>query len=287
MQISPMDAEVLARYEFFNQVPAHGLVDDEGSPYLTRIKPQEVAPYVIVMVRDALCGYDVSPVAEISQHLSSVRRVGNSGMFETITGNYKGVSISVIVGGSGGPELELALMDFIEHTPAHTFVRVGGSGGMSQLVSPGDIVITHGCVRDEGLTEAYVPRSFPACADIDVVLAMRKAAQALGVSYHVGITRSTDSDFVQSGRPAAGGFLPVQQLDTLRMWSRSGVLNGDRETAALLVLCSLYGKRAGSVCSVADNIVSGQSFVLGGGHTEAIEVALNGIVILAEEDREN
>lgn len=286
MKSHPWDKNFLETYEFKENVPVHGLVDAEGLPVLTGIHGERVARYVLVMVRDPLCGYQEGALADAARKLEDVEVVGNSGMFETITGTYRSARLSIIVGGSGGPEAELALMDLFEHSEADTFIRVGGSGGVGFGVKPGDIVITHGCVRDEGLTAAYVPQSYPAVANIDVVTALQNAAVETGVRYHIGLTRSTDSDFVQFGRPAAGGFLPQHQRTALKQWARAGVLNGDRETAAILVLSSLYGKRAGSICSVADNVVTGDKFELGSGHVAAIDVALEGVAKLHDLDNQ-
>lgn len=64
-----------------------------------------------------------------------------------------------------------------------------------------------------------------------------------------------------------------------------GVLNTDREAAAIVTPATLFGKRGGSVCSVADNIATGEKFKAGAGHAAATEVALEGVAILAGMDR--
>lgn len=283
MEISEYDQRVLDGYRYADNVPANGLTID-GQPALTRIDPSKVARYVLMMVRDPLCAYDQDATADIAKYLDDVEVTGASGMFTTITGSYRGVPVTVVSGGSGGPEAELALMDFFEHTDADTYIRVGGSGGMHESVRPGDLVIAKAAVRSEGLTQAYAPLAYPAVADAGVVSAMTEAARRLDVPYHVGLTRSTDSDFVSSGRPAAGGFLPMSATTVLDQWRRLGVLNGDRETAAIITLASIYGHRGGSVCSVADNIVTGEKFLAGAGHASAIEVSLEGLVELHRID---
>lgn len=283
MEIREFDKHVLSSYRYTQNVPHHGL-RHRGLPALTAIRPNSIARYVLLTVRDPLCDYDTDPTSIIAERLTDVTVAGRTQMFLTITGKYEGVPVTVISGGSGGPEAELAMMDLLEHSQADTFIRVGGSGGMHWSVTPGDIVISTGIVRDEGLTQAYVPPTYPAICDRNVVNALEKAASRAGIRYHCGITRSTDSDFVQSGRPAAGGFLPIHQLQTVDSWARAGVLNGDRESAAIVVLGNLYGKRTGAVCSVADNIVTGEKFEAGKGHHHAIELALRGITILNEYD---
>lgn len=279
------NSDVLDRYAYGRNVPADGLKID-GRPALTQIDPSRVGRYVLLLVRDPLCAYDDDPAAQVAARLDDVELVGRSGMFTTYSGAYQGAQVSVLSGGSGGPEIELALMELFEHTDADTYVRVGGSGGMHPSVRPGDVVVATGVVRDEGLTAAYVPATYPAASAPEVVLALAQAAADLGVSHHLGLTRSTDSDFVGGGRPAARGFFPTAHLDAVDSWSRVGVLNGDRESAAIVTLAALYGLRGGSVCSVADNITTGETFAAGAGHGAAIEVALAGVAHLHRMDAE-
>jgi uridine phosphorylase len=282
--VSPLNRQVLESYPYAANVPLRGLYVD-GRPALSGIDPAAVGEYVIITVRDPLCAYDADPAEEIAGRLDGARPIGRTGMFSTWTGNYRGASVSVVSGGSGSPEAELIMHELLENTDATTFLRVGGSGGMHPSVRPGDLVIARGVVRDEGMTAAYVPPSWPAAADPTVVLALSQAAHAMNAPFHVGLTRSTDSDFVAGGRPGVGGYLQPRHTTVVDEWTRAGVLNGDRESAAIVTLATLFGRRAGSICSVADNISTGERFVAGAGHTAAIEVALEGIALLHRMDR--
>lgn len=272
-------------YEHAPSIPARGLIVDDR-PALTGLDPQAVARYVLVTVRDPLCAYDADPAEVLAQRLDDAQLVGRTGMFTTYTGTFDAVPVTVVSGGSGSPEAELVMHELIEFTTADTFVRVGGSGGVHPSVRPGDIVVATGVVRDEGMTRAYVPASYPAVASYEVVLALSLAARQLGCRYHQGVTRSSDSDLVGVGRPGAGRYLQPWHTDILDSWARAGVLNGDRESAAVVTLAALFGRRGGSVCSVADNILGGQAFVAGAGHASAIEVALSGMAQLARLDAE-
>lgn len=70
------------------------------------------------------------------------------------------------------------------------------------------------------------------------------------------------------------------------IYNRAGVLNGDRESAAIVTLSALFGRRGGSVCSVADNLCTGEKFDAGSGHNFAIDIALEGCYLLNEMDRQ-
>jgi uridine phosphorylase len=283
-EISPVNRKLLDAYPYAANVPLHGLYRD-GKPALSGIEPDAVGEYVIITVRDPLCAYDADPAEQIAGHLDGARPIGRTGMFSTWTGGYRSASVSVVSGGSGSPEAELIMHELLQNTAATTYLRVGGSGGMHPSVRPGDLVIARGVVRDEGMTAAYVAPSWPAAADPAVVLALSQAAHTLGARFHVGLTRSTDSDFVAGGRPGVHGYLQPRHTTVVDEWVRAGVLNGDRESAAIVTLASLFGRRGGSICSVADNISTGEEFRAGAGHAAAIDVALEGIALLYRMDR--
>jgi uridine phosphorylase len=277
-------ARLWERYAHRDNVPRDGLLVD-GRPALTGLDPDLVGDFVILTVRDPLCAYDDDPAEVIARRLDRPVLAGRTGMFSIWTGTFDGAAISVVSGGSGAPEAELAMHELLQFTDANTFLRVGGSGGMHPAVAPGDLVIARGVVRDEGMTAAYVPPSWPAVCTPELVLALQAAAEELGAPHHVGLTRSTDSDFVAGGRPGVGGYFQPWHLDVVDTWARAGVLNGDRESSAVVTLATLFGRRAGSICSVADNISTGARFEAGAGHDRAIDVALRGLARLHRADR--
>jgi uridine phosphorylase len=73
-------------------------------------------------------------------------------------------------------------------------------------------------------------------------------------------------------------------LEVVDVWARAGVLNGDRESSAIVTMAQLFGRRGGAVCSVADNIVTGEQFSAGAGHEAAVAIALEGLAVLHRMD---
>lgn len=280
----PSIKRIHEQYEYYHNVPERGLMI-RGRPALTQIDHEKVGDFVLITVRDPLCAYDMDPAKKIADKMEGAELTGNSGMFTSYTGAYKGARITVVSGGSGSPEMELILYDFMEYTHAHTFLRVGGSGGIGDEVRPGDVVIASGVVREEAMTKAYIPAGYPAVSHYEVVGAMAEAAAALKAPYHVGVTLSVDSDFVGGGRPGVGGYMQPWNIEIAGIYNRAGVLNGDRESAAIVTLSSLFGRRGGSICSVADNLCTGETFQAGSGHDFAIDIALEGCALLNRRDR--
>lgn len=273
------------RYEYYANIPPRGLIIN-GKPALTQIDPEKAGDYVLITVRDPLCAYNKDPALQIAERLENYELIGESGMFTSYTGYYKDAKITVVSGGSGSPEMELILYDYMEYTNAGTYIRVGGSGGIGVAVKPGEVVIANGVVRDEGMTKAYIDAAYPAASHYEVVMSMVQAAEELGAKYHVGVTLSVDSDFVGGGRPSVGGYMQPWNIEKAGIYDRAGVLNGDRESAAIVTLSALFGKRGGSICSVADNIVTGEKFTEGAGQSSAIDIALEGCAYLHQIDME-
>jgi uridine phosphorylase len=279
-----VNRRIWKNYAYGKNVPLRGLLID-GKPALTGIDPGAVGDHVMLFVRDPLCAYGDDPATQVARRFEGAVKIGDSGMFTSWSGHYKGAHITAISGGSGGPEVELCLVELLEHSNASTYLRVGGSGGTHEQVRPGDLVIARGIVRAEGLTSSYVESGWPAACSAELVLALAQAAHRLGAPYHLGLTRSADSDFCGGGRPSVRGFIRPEQTHIVDQCRQSGVLNGEREAAAIVTLATLFGRRGGSICSVADNIVTGEKFVAGAGHHAAVEVALEGLALLTRMDK--
>jgi len=273
------------QFEYRDNVPPRGFLIN-GKPALTQIDPEKVGDYVILLVRDALCAYGKDPAELVADKLENAELVGKSGMFTSWSGYYKGAHITAVSGGSGAPEMEMIMYDFLEYTDASTFVRLGGSGGYGDEVNPGDIVIASGAVRAEGMTRSYIDAGYPAASSFEVVLAMVQAAEKQSLPYHVGVTVSVDSDYVGGGRPGVGGYMQPWNVEHAGIYNRAGCLNGDRESSAVITLANLFGRRGGSICSVSDNMCTGKRFTEGIGHDNTMDLVLEGLANLYRMDQE-
>lgn len=273
------------RYEYWERVPYPGLVID-GKPAITQVDASKVGDYLLYLVRDPLGAYGKDPAERMAERLEHAECIGNSGMFLTYTGYYKGAKITLVSGGSGCPEVELAINDFMEYTDCGTFLRVGTSGGVAEKVKVGDCVVTTGVFRDDGTSRAYIADGFPAYCHYEVVAAMVKAAEVCGLPYKLGVTACMDSDFVGNGRPSVGGYLQPDNINKLGIYNRAGVLNTDRESSIIVTMCNLFERRGGAIFNVTDNLISGEKFREGAGTDTSIDLALEGVAILHQMDLE-
>lgn len=253
-----------------------------GRTVFTDVKPEDIAPYVIISVRDAL-NFDADPTEVLGKLMDGAELVGSSMMYKVCTGSYKGVPVSVISTGSGGPDRELPMVDLINTQRAHTIIDIGSAGTYQDFVELGDLTISTGEVRSEGTTKEYVPAEYPALANYEVVLALIEAAEGANYRYHVGITRSDDSIYIGSSVPVRG-YIPSCQIDTAEDWRKAGVLNVQREGALILTLCNLYGIRGGSVRHIGRNFIKNTHKPYPYSIENAYMTALDAIVILSKWD---
>jgi len=177
--------------------------------------------------------------------------------YRTATGTHEGTPISVTSTGIGSPSAAIAVEE-LARVGADTLVRVGSCGAIVPEAAVGDLVITTGAVRQEGTSTEYVREDYPASADPRVVSALVAAAEELGYDYHTGITCSTDSFYAGQSRPGFGGFEARDSEENIDELREAGVVNFEMEAASILTLASLYGLRAGAVCTVYANRETGE-----------------------------
>ena len=201
--------------------------------------------------------------------------------YRTATGTYEGTPISVTSTGIGSPSATIAIEE-LARVDADTFIRVGSCGAIQPGMDVGDLVITSGAVRQEGTSKEYVREDYPAVADHEVVAALVAAAERLGYDYHVGLTMSADSFYAGQGRPGFEGFQAAGSESLVEELREANVKNVEMEAAALLTVANVYGLRAGAVCSVYANRITGEFRTEG--ESRAAETASLAVHLLARMD---
>ncbi len=201
--------------------------------------------------------------------------------YRTATGTYGGAPISVTSTGIGAPSATIAVEE-LARADVETFIRVGSCGALQPEMAVGDLVITTGGVRQEGTSDEYVREDYPATADGEVVSALVAAAERLGHDYHTGITMSADSFYAGQGRPGFEGFEAAGSDALIEELRAANVANVEMEASAILTVANVYGLRAGAVCSVYANRVTGEFRTEG--ESRAAETASLAVKLLARMD---
>lgn len=215
----------------------------ENEEFHLKIRKGDIGKYVI------LCG-DPGRCSKIAEQFDSPEFVASNREYTIYNGLLDGEKVTVCSTGIGGPSTAIAVEELI-HCGAHTFIRVGTSGGMDPDVLGGDLVIGTGAIRMEGTTKEYAPIEFPAVADFKVVQALAEAAKESGARYHVGVLQCKDNFYGQHS-PSTMPVYP-ELRDKWDAWIRCGAKASEMESAALFIIGSVRRVRTGSVMAVFAN----------------------------------
>ncbi|RSK54669.1 nucleoside phosphorylase [Bacillus canaveralius] len=185
----------------------------------------------------ALLPGDPGRVDEVAKFLDQTEAVANNREFKTIVGSYKGVRIFVTSTGIGGASAGIAVEE-LRNIGVNVMIRIGSCGANQAEVKLGDLVIAGGAVRNDGASDAYIDKAFPAIPDTGLLFHVIEAAKKSGYRHHIGKVRSHDSFYTDE----------EQQID--QYWSSKGILASDMETAALFVIGGLRGVKTASILNV-------------------------------------
>lgn len=204
------------------------------------------------VARYVLLPGDPARVKVIASLWDESRKVAENRQYVTYTGKIGGVEISTTSTGIGGPSAAIAVEE-LARCGADTFIRVGTCGGYKADQKIGELAIATGAVRMDGTSRLYVQPDYPALSSPEVVMALVESAERIGASYHVGITASTDAFYAPM---AFGGYRPSSVTHTDDDLRRANVSTEEMEASAIFTLASIFGLRAGCVCSIVDLIAS-------------------------------
>ncbi|MBD8841137.1 nucleoside phosphorylase [Paenibacillus sp. CFBP 13594] len=247
---------------------------------ILQIHSEDMPAYAIV------CG-DPARAEKISRKLEQARELAFSREYRTFVGLYEGVQIAVVSHGVGSPGAAVCFEELIR-AGVTTLIRVGTAGSYTADYPAGSVIVSTAAVRTDGLTRQLVPDGFPAVADIGVTQALIEAAREQGNAdattfagkVGVGITVTLDAFF-------AG----VEEIPH-RKYKQAGALAAEMEIAALYIVSTLRGARAGAIVAI-DGFADSDLAAEYDPHTDAvgqavereINAALAALVALARQDQ--
>ena len=177
--------------------------------------------------------------------LDKPRLVNNVRGVQGYTGTYKGVPVSVMASGMGMPSIGIYSYELFTQYDVDNIIRVGSAGAIQRELKLGSIVAGMGACTNSNYAAQYgLGGTFAPIADFALLSAAVQSAKELGIEMPVGNLYSSDTFYDASA-------------SSLK-WAEMGVLAIEMEAAALYCNAAYTKKRGLSICSVSDNIVTGE-----------------------------
>jgi purine-nucleoside phosphorylase len=177
--------------------------------------------------------------------LSGAKLVNNVRGVQGYTGTYQGTRVSVMASGMGMPSIGIYSHELFHFYDVENIIRVGTAGGISPKLRLRDVVMAQGACTDSNYARQFgLPGTFAPIADFTLLETAVAVARRMGVEPPVGNLLSSDAFYNKAGNT----------MD----WGKMGVLAIEMETAALYCNAAEAGKRALTICTISDSLVTGE-----------------------------
>lgn len=180
-------------------------------------------------------------------YLDDVRRVTDVRNMWGFTGSYKAMPVSVMAHGMGIPSVSIYATELVSDYGVKRMIRVGSCGTSHPDVKLRDVLIAMGACTDSNCNRMrFGGYDYAAIASFDLVQKAVAAARQNDVRYHVGNIFSADLFYT----PDPGMF------ETMAKYNVYGV---EMEAAGIYAIAAEHDVEALAVCTVSDDIVTGDA----------------------------
>ncbi len=166
------------------------------------------------------------------------------------TGRFQGVPVSLQATGMGRPSFTIYVHELVKFYGVRTLIRIGSSGGLTADMPLRGVFVCDRAVMD---TETEPAPAFHH-ADAALYQGALACADSLGLAVFRGPMVSSDVFYHPT---------PHTRFDVPKSL---GITAVDMETANLYALAGLLGFRALSICTLVDNLETGEETALSERH---------------------
>jgi len=175
------------------------------------------------------------------------RRVTDVRNMWGFTGEYKGNPMSVMAHGMGIPSASIYCTELIRDYGVKRVMRVGSCGTSHPDVRLRDLIIAQGASTDSGVNRMrFGGYDLAPLATFELVKKAVAAAEAQQVRYHVGNIFSADLFYTPD----------PDMFETMAKYDVYGI---EMEAAGIYPIAAEFGVEALAICTVSDDIPSGDA----------------------------
>ncbi len=202
-------------------------------------------------------------------YLEGVRRVTDVRNMWGFTGTYKQLPVSVMAHGMGIPSVSIYATELVADYGVKRMIRVGSCGTSHPDVKLRDVIIAMGASTDSNCNRMrFGGYDYAAIASFDLVQKAVQAARDAGVRHHVGNIFSADLFY-------------TPDPDMFQTMAKYNVYGVEMEAAGIYSIAAEHDVEALAVCTVSDDILTGDALTSEERQTtfdEMILVALETVV---------
>lgn len=208
---------------------------------------EAVSPYVIF-------SGDPWRVEVLKSYLDNPKHVAFSREFNTWTGHYHGLLVTVTSTGIGSPSAAIAMEEMFE-CGMKVALRMGTVMSLHDD-RLGHFFVPKQSLRLDGTSQTYVEPGFEAIADPDLVETIHQVVTKAGFECHYGLNATLDGFYNQMRESALSklrGIDIYKRIDELRQQGVDGI---DMESATIFVLGRLMGVKTAvlTLATVLENL---------------------------------
>jgi len=180
-------------------------------------------------------------------YLEDVRRVTDVRNMWGFTGTYKGQPVSVMAHGMGIPSVSIYATELVSDYGVKRMIRVGSCGTSHPDVKLRDIIIAMGASTDSNCNRMrFGGYDYAAIASFDLVQKAVQAARDAKARYHVGNIFSADLFY-------------TPDPDMFQTMAKYNVYGVEMEAAGIYSIAAEHDVEALAVCTVSDDILTGDA----------------------------
>lgn len=198
--------------------------------------------------------------------LEDIKLINNVRSVQGYTGYYNNTKVTVMASGMGMPSMGIYSYELFNFFGVENIIRIGSAGSINPDINVRDIVIAMGACTNSNYASQYnLPGTFAPICSYELLKICTDEADRMRLKYHVGNVLSADTFYNDEEN------IPTQQRSAA-LWGKMGVMAIEMETAALYMNAKRSNKRALAICTVSDNVLTGESTAAGERETSFTEM---------------
>lgn len=179
------------------------------------------------------------------------------------TGTYKGERISVQGTGMGVPSISIYINELIKSYGVQQLIRVGTCGAIQKDVKVRDVILAMSASTDSQMNRlTFGGVDYAPTANFELLKKAYDTGVEKGLNLKVGNVFTADMFYNDNSE--------------LEKWAQYGILAIEMESAALYTIASKFDRKALSVLTVSDHILTGEETT-----SEERQTTFNDMIVVA------